>query len=143
MTAVINVVSLSTAPGIGVLTVTAGLGGLAGGGVALPSSGGGRNTRETWWFRTPWTDDEGERALAWELGIDLGSHYRRRVSFEAFESRAIGILEEQARSDRFMSDALAIMRREEERKQRLVKIAKVTVTVAGVSYVLWRLLPFL
>ena len=145
MTAVINVVSLSTAPGIGVLTVTAGLGAEAAQATGPEVvGGGGRDTREKWWFKSPFDDNEEERQLAWELGVEIAPKYEHRVTFGDVEQNALAILEDEAKRDHFMRMAVDLMRRDEaQRRARLVKIAKVTITVGGIAYVVWRLLPFL
>lgn len=146
MAALINVVSLSaTTPGIGVLGVTAGLGAEAQAATGPEVvGGGGRDTQETWWFKAPFDDNEEERQLAWELGVEIRPKYHHVVKFDVFEANALAILEEEAKKDAFMQTSLALIRRDEEaRKARLVKIAKVTITVGGIAYVVWRLLPFL
>lgn len=142
----INVVSLSaTTPGIGHFGVTEGLGS------ATPQNtgpevvgGGGRDTQEKWWFKSPFDDNEEERQLAWELGVEIAPKFQHRVSFGDIEQNALAILQDEAKRDSFMRTALDLIRRDEaQRRAQLVRIAKVTITVGGIAYVVWRLLPFL
>jgi hypothetical protein len=96
---------------------------------SLLNTGGGKRT-----LFDPELPLDGD--IAWELGVDA---YSEGVTFEAFEQKILGGQKDEAKRAKFR-EMIATFGAERAEKMKLVK--KV-ITVAGVSYVVWKILLWL
>lgn len=138
----VNVVALGGVMGISIIPVTHGLGGVSATVAATPvPQGGGRSTLETWWYRSPWDDEDDpyERQLLWELGVPV-TVFRPTVNFAQFEERVRKALEEEAIGDKATSMALEWMDRQDAMRSLRARRVKTAIAVAGGAYLTWKVL---
>jgi hypothetical protein len=163
MTVAMDVVALAGIPGISVVGVTHGLGGVSSGPPQpvnpLLALGGAEG--EEWWEReqakrdqkfdetfgyfdvprvsslgVPWGLSQG---VAWELDEDPYGR-GQPVTLSGFTANLVARARSDEKNVAFRSVAKELYRQDQEEAQRRQKLVKVTISVAGVAYVLWRVI---